>query len=74
MSAPAKSLRTGLIGATIGASKSPWLHEGEAAALGLSLSYTRFDLDDEPDGAEALPRLLRKIESEGFWGSISPTR
>jgi shikimate dehydrogenase len=68
MPAPAKPLRTGLIGATIGASKSPWLHEGEAAALGLDLTYTRFDLDDEPDGPGALPRLLQKIEQEGFLG------
>lgn len=63
-------LRTGLIGATIGASKSLWLHEGEAAALGLALTYTPFDLDldHEPDGAGALPRLLRRIEADGFLG------
>jgi shikimate dehydrogenase len=68
MADTAKLLRTGLIGAGIGASKSPWLHESEAAALGLHLSYTRLDLNDEPDGAAALPRLVEKAEAEGFLG------
>jgi shikimate dehydrogenase len=68
MTAASKTLRTGLIGATIGGSKSPWLHEGEAAALGLPLTYTRFDLDDEADGVAALPRLIAKIEAAGFLG------
>jgi shikimate dehydrogenase len=68
MSPAPQPLRTGLIGATLGASKSPWLHEGEAAALGLPLTYTRFDLDDEPDGVSALSRLLRKLETNDFRG------
>ncbi|OJU11308.1 MAG: shikimate dehydrogenase [Caulobacterales bacterium 68-7] len=65
MSSP---LRTGLIGAGIGGSRSPWMHETEAASLGLDLTYTRFDLDLEAGGAEALPRLLDHVATEGFLG------
>lgn len=61
-------LRTGLIGAGIGGSRSPWMHETEAAALGLDLTYTRFDLDAEPDGPAALPRLLDRVAADGFLG------
>jgi shikimate dehydrogenase len=68
MADTAPPLRTGLIGAGIGASKSPWLHESEAAALGLSLTYTRLDLNAEPDGAAALPRLVARAEADGFLG------
>jgi shikimate dehydrogenase len=63
-----KTLRTGLIGSHIGASKSPMLHESEAAALGLALTYTSFDLDQQSDQQEALPRLLSEIEAEGYLG------
>ena len=65
MSSP---LRTGLIGAGIGGSRSPWMHETEAASLGLDLTYTRFDLDTERDGADALPGLLDRAAAEGFLG------
>lgn len=68
MADTAPLLRTGLIGAGIGASKSPWLHEGEAAALGLNLTYARLDLNAQPEGAAALPRLVARAEAEGFLG------
>src|SRR5262245_43395508 len=38
-----KSIRTGLIGRHIEASRSPWMHEQEARAQGLALTYTLFD-------------------------------
>jgi shikimate dehydrogenase len=41
--APQGGILTGLIGRHIGASRSPWLHEREAQAQGLALSYTLFD-------------------------------
>ena len=36
-------IRTGLIGRSILASRSPWLHEQEARAQGLELTYELFD-------------------------------
>jgi len=38
-----KGILTGLIGRHIGASRSPWMHEQEARAQGLALTYTLFD-------------------------------
>lgn len=38
-----ESILTGLIGRHIGASRSPWMHEQEARAQGLALTYTLFD-------------------------------
>ena len=42
-SAAESRILTGLIGRHIGASRSPWLHEREAQAQGLNLTYTLFD-------------------------------
>ncbi|MEO0031731.1 MAG: hypothetical protein RIS94_1489, partial [Pseudomonadota bacterium] len=39
-------IRSGLIGRSILASRSPELHEREAQALGLDLSYELFDFTD----------------------------
>ena len=61
-------VRVGLIGSGIGPSKSPALHEGEAAALGLDLEYRLFDLDVLGVGVEALPRLLAETERQGYAG------
>jgi shikimate dehydrogenase len=58
----------GLIGLGIGASGSPALHMEEAAALGLNLRYTLFDLDHEPGGAAALERLLKQARQAGYAG------
>lgn len=61
-------LRTGLIGRAIKASRSPWLHEQEARAQGLDLTYTLFDFTaDGMDDAELGP-LLRRLAGEGFSG------
>jgi shikimate dehydrogenase len=63
-----RTLRVGLIGASIQQSKSPTLHETEARALGLDLSYTLIDLKALGLGVDALPRLLESAEQEGFSG------
>jgi shikimate dehydrogenase len=60
--------RTGLIGRSILASRSPWLHEQEAKAQGIELSYQLFDFTDRGlDDAELGP-LLRGLAAEGFSG------
>ena len=58
-------LRTGLIGAGIGASFSPALHEAEAQAQGVHLTYALFDseLDHRP-----LTDVLAAASSAGFAG------
>lgn len=58
----------GLIGAGIQASRSPALHEREAAEHGLRLMYRLIDLDVLRLGPEALPRLLEAAEWIGFAG------
>ena len=58
----------GLIGAGIQGSRSPALHESEAKAQGLDLSYRLIDLDVLGVGPEALPGLLEKARREGFSG------
>ena len=61
-------LRTGLIGRAIKASRSPWLHEQEARAQGLALSYELFDFTERGlDDAELGP-LLHRLAQEGFLG------
>lgn len=58
----------GLIGAGIQQSKSPFMHETEARALGLDLEYRRLDLKVMGVGPEALDDILRRAEAEGFSG------
>jgi shikimate dehydrogenase len=61
-------LRSGLIGRAITASRSPWLHEQEARAQGLALSYELFDFTERGlDDAELGP-LLRRLAGDGFCG------
>jgi shikimate dehydrogenase len=59
--------RTGLIGAGIGESLSPALHEAEARAHGLDLTYTLIDAD-LPGAPADLGRLLAGAEASGFAG------
>lgn len=66
--AAGKSIRVGLIGASIQQSKSPFMHETEASALGLDLDYELLDLKALGMGPEALPDLLQRVESEGYAG------
>lgn len=58
----------GLIGAGIGASLTPAMHEREGAAQGLRLIYRRIDLDELGLDAAALPELLTAAERMGFAG------
>jgi shikimate dehydrogenase len=62
------SLRAGLIGAGIQASRSPFIHMTEARDLGLDLSYELFDLDKYERGAVALPQILAEVRAKGFLG------
>jgi shikimate dehydrogenase len=61
-------MEVGLIGASIAQSKSPAMHEAEAAALGLDLTYRLFDLKAMGLGVEALPDLLSGAQDLGFAG------
>jgi shikimate dehydrogenase len=59
---------TGLIGKGIQRSKSPALHEAEAAAQGFRCHYELIDLDERGLEINALPSLLEEAESRGFSG------
>ncbi|MEQ3549255.1 shikimate dehydrogenase [Pseudonocardia nematodicida] len=61
-------LRTGLIGAGIGPSLSPALHEREAVALGMALRYLRWDLAELGAGPADVGDLLARARVEGYLG------
>lgn len=61
-------IKVGLIGAEIQASKSPALHEREAAHHGFDYSYELIDLAVRNCGPEALPMILAEVEDRGFAG------
>ena len=58
----------GLIGAGIGQSLSPAMHEEEARHHGLDLHYQLIDLDRTGSGVEALPGLITAARTMGFAG------
>ena len=58
----------GLIGRDIAASRSPWLHEGEARAQGLRLLYMLFDFAQRGWTEADLPRLLAALQMVGAAG------
>jgi shikimate dehydrogenase len=58
----------GLIGAGIGSSASPPLHEAEGGALGLRCLYQLIDLDELGLPAEAVGELLSEARRMGFAG------
>ena len=62
------TLLLGLIGSGIGASRSPAMHEGEAAAHGLRCIYQLVDLTQLGLAADALPDLITAAERMGFAG------
>ena len=64
----ADSYLCGLIGAGIQGSRSPALHQVEARAQGLDLTYRLIDLEVLHVGIEALPRLLDDAVREGYSG------
>lgn len=61
-------LRSGLVGRAIMASRSPWLHQQEAAAQGLDLTYELFDFTERGWDDTALPGLLKDLQAQGFCG------
>jgi shikimate dehydrogenase len=63
-----RSVLLGLIGSSIRASRSPALHEQEAAAHGLKCIYKVIDLEMLRLGAEALGELVTAAERLGFTG------
>jgi shikimate dehydrogenase len=61
-------IRSGLIGRSILSSRSPWLHEQEAKAQGLDLTYALFDFNERGLADEALPGFLKGLAADGFAG------
>ncbi|SOB78507.1 shikimate dehydrogenase [Sphingomonas guangdongensis] len=61
-------IKSGLIGRSILASRSPWLHEEEARAQGLALAYTLFDFTDRGWDDDALASTLEDLRSDGYAG------
>lgn len=59
---------TGLIGMDIQGSRSPAIHENEAAAQGFPLRYQLFDLALDGSSANDLAATLEKAERAGFAG------
>lgn len=58
----------GLIGAGIGRSRTPEMHEREAAAHGMGCVYQLFDVGTSDGSLAELPRLLDEAERAGFAG------
>ncbi|MDT0317793.1 shikimate dehydrogenase [Streptomyces millisiae] len=65
---PERSYLVGLIGAGIGTSLSPALHEREAARHRLTYAYRILDLDRLGLAAEAVGDLLRRARDLGYHG------
>ncbi|WP_274423241.1 shikimate dehydrogenase [Chelativorans sp. YIM 93263] len=63
----AGALRLGLVGRGIGPSRTPAMHEAEAATQGLSCSYELLDMDTVT-GEASLRETLQRCEAEGFVG------
>ncbi|MFM5908514.1 MAG: shikimate dehydrogenase [Novosphingobium sp.] len=61
-------LKTGLVGRAILASRSPWLHEQEARAQGLELTYELFDFTQTGQADGDLESLLRQLSRAGYSG------
>ncbi|WP_084253201.1 shikimate dehydrogenase [Sphingomonas pituitosa] len=61
-------MKSGLIGRSIQASRSPWLHEEEARAQGLALRYTLVDFDALSLPDSALGDQLARMRDEGYHG------
>jgi len=62
------AFQVGLIGCAIQASGSPRLHMEEGKRLDLELDYKLLDLDQEPEGADALERVLKGAQTAGYGG------
>jgi shikimate dehydrogenase len=64
-----RTLHAGLIGEGILASRSPWLHEQEAKAQGLSLCYTLYDFADRGWQGDRIAPLLADMQAAGYCGT-----
>lgn len=62
------TIRAGLIGHGIQASRTPSLHEQEGRAQGVAYTYQLFDLQTLRADVSALPQLLNEAEAKGFAG------
>lgn len=62
------TIRAGLIGRHIGASRSPWLHEREADAQGLALGYALFDFEAMGVDDSHLRVQLQEAADAGYAG------
>jgi quinate/shikimate dehydrogenase (NAD+) len=62
------TVRVGLIGAGIGLSKTPAMHEREAAAQGIDYRYELIDLNTRGQSVEDLPKILDEVQRLGFAG------
>jgi shikimate dehydrogenase len=65
---PSQRFIAGLLGRDILASSSPWLHETEATAQGVHLSYLLFDFAQNGWDQADLPRTLAAAAALGFAG------
>lgn len=63
-----RAVRVGLIGAGIGASRTPAMHEAEGRAQGLALRYDLIDTDALGVTARDLGALLSRLQGEGYAG------
>lgn len=68
MTTSVRTYLTGLLGRGIDASRSPEMHEREAAALGIPLAYRRVDFNDLEYDDEKLDAVLHAVRGIGFDG------
>ncbi|SDY10187.1 shikimate dehydrogenase [Citreimonas salinaria] len=61
------TLRAGLVGRGIGASRTPAMHMAEGRAQGLDYDYHIIDMDEAPAGRD-LAEVLGRADSEGLAG------
>lgn len=64
----APAIRVGLVGAGIGLSRSPAMHEAAARALGLDLRYDLIDSDQPQWSAQTLDSVLTRLAEAGYAG------
>lgn len=65
---PHRTRLAGLVGAAIGPSRTPYMHEAEGAAQGIPYVYRRIDLEALGLGVQDLPAILAWAERFGFDG------
>jgi shikimate dehydrogenase len=68
MTTSVRTYLTGLLGRGIDASRSPEMHEREAAAMGIPLVYRRVDFNDLGYDDEKLDAVLHAVRGIGFDG------